>query len=39
MLLKSNILIAMGKNIEAKQIEDEALFLPESNWHESTPIK
>ena len=39
MLLKSNILKAMGKNIEAKQIEGEALFLPEPNWHESTPIK
>ncbi len=39
MLLKSRILTAMGQSAEAKRIENEAMFLPGPNWHESAPIK
>jgi len=37
-LLKSKILTAMGRHDEAKQLEDEAIFLPEANWSETAPI-
>jgi len=39
LLLKSSILEAMGNLIEAKRIENEAMFLPEPNWHESAPVR
>lgn len=39
LLLKSKILTAMGKLNEAKQIQEDAMFLPEENWHESAPVK
>jgi len=39
LLLKSSILAAMGNLVEAKRIENEAMFLPGPNWHESAPIK
>jgi len=39
LLLKSKILTALGRHTEAKNIEDEAIFLPEANWSESAPIK
>jgi len=39
MLLKSEILKALGRMAEAKAVEDEAMFLPEGNWHESAPVK
>ncbi|HED16517.1 MAG TPA: tetratricopeptide repeat protein [Gammaproteobacteria bacterium] len=39
MLLKSEILKALGRTAEAKALEDEAMFLPEGNWHESAPVK
>jgi len=38
MLLKSEILKALGRAAEAKTLEDEAMFLPEANWHESAPV-
>lgn len=38
LLLKSKILTAMGKLKEAQQIKEDAMFLPEENWHESAPV-
>lgn len=38
MLLKSEILKAMGKISEAIKLRDEAEFLPEGNWHEQAPV-
>ncbi len=39
MLLKSKILIGLGRTEEAKQLEDEAIFLPEANWSETAPVE
>ena len=39
LLLKSEILTALGRHAEAKELEDEAIFLPEANWSESVPIE
>lgn len=39
MLLKSEILNAMGKIVEAQQVHEEALFLPEGNWSERAPVR
>lgn len=38
MLLKSKILAALGRHVEAKQLEDEGMFLPEANWSERALI-
>lgn len=38
MLLKSEILIALGKRQEAMKLREDAEFLPEGNWHEQAPI-
>lgn len=39
LLLKGEILIALGRYDEAKAIKNEADFLPEGNWHETFSIK
>ena len=39
MLLKSKILAGLGREAEAKQLEDEAIFLPEANWSETAPVE
>ncbi len=38
-LLKSEILKAMGQLQEASELQDDALFLPEGNWHEQAPVE
>lgn len=39
LLLKSEILNAMGRVAEAGKLEDEAMFLQEGNWSERAPIE
>ncbi len=39
MLLKSEILNAMGRQAEARSVHEEAMFLPEGNWTERAPVK
>jgi hypothetical protein len=39
MLLKGEILKKLGSKAAAKEIIEEAEFLPEGNWSESTAIK
>lgn len=39
LLLKSKILTAMGKLKQAQEIQEQAMFLPEENWHESAPVE
>jgi tetratricopeptide (TPR) repeat protein len=39
MLLKSEILNAMGRQAEAQQAHEEAMFLPEGNWSERAPVQ
>lgn len=39
MLLKSQILQALGRNKEARQLQEDAEFLPEGNWSESIPVQ
>ena len=39
MLLKSEILKAMGRQDEALEAHDEAMFLPEGNWSERAPVR
>lgn len=39
MLLKAEILDALGRSGEAKAVRDEAEFLPEGNWSESTAVQ
>lgn len=39
LLLKGEILTKLGKPEQARAIIEEAEFLPESNWHEATPIR
>lgn len=38
LLLKSQILSAVGRTEEAEQIKEFAEFLPEENWHETAPV-
>ncbi len=38
-LLKSKILIALGRDAEARQLEEDAIFMPEAGWSESAPVK
>lgn len=38
-LLKSNILEALGHHEEAARLKEDAEFLPETNWTESVPIQ
>lgn len=39
LMLKSKILAGLGRMEEARQLEDEAIFLPEANWSETAPIE
>lgn len=39
LLLKSEILKAMGQLEQAAAIKEQAIFLPEGNWHEQAPVK
>ncbi len=39
MLLKCEILRALGRSAEADALEQQAMFLPEGNWHEQAPVK
>lgn len=39
MLLKIEILKAMGRTQEAETLADEAEFLPVGNWHETAPVE
>jgi tetratricopeptide (TPR) repeat protein len=39
MLLKSEILKAMGRQAEAQEAHEEAMFLPEGNWSERAPVR
>lgn len=38
-LLKSEILKVMGRIEEANKLQEDALFLPEGNWHEQAPVQ
>jgi len=38
LMLKSTILLTLGKTEEAKKIEERAEFLPESNWTERSEV-
>lgn len=39
MLLKAQILIALGRSEEAKAVREEAAFLPEGNWSETISVQ
>ena len=39
MLLKSEILSALGRHAEAQAAHENAMFLPEGNWTERAPVK
>ncbi len=39
LLLKSQILSALGYVKEAKELKEDAAFLPEGNWSESVPLQ
>ena len=39
LLLKGEILMAQGKKDKARQVIDEAEFLPDGNWSEQLPLK
>ena len=39
LLLKSEILLAVGRDQEAIEIKQEAEFLPEGNWTERIPVR
>ena len=39
LLLKSEILKAMGQLELAEAIKEQAIFLPDGNWHEQAPVK
>jgi len=39
MLLKAQILMALGREKEAAKVKDEADWLPEGNWSEHIPVK
>ena len=39
MLLKSEILQAMGRQAEAREAHEDAMFLPEGNWSERAPVR
>lgn len=39
LLLKSKILMALGRTEDAKKIENDALFLPAGDWSELVPVQ